>query len=208
MDSQPELGAVHSSDGIRAIYVVGPSSSGKTTLCKALAARLQIPEGRFVHEVARGVMKSTGFSRSTVHQLDMQRAILVAQVAAEERALQTTSEVPILLCDRSAVDPLVYAALGFADGEQRQHELLNTPEFQAVLDRYRASLFVLLAPIAEWVVDDGVRSLERPLDYLQTFRSTLKRLGLSARELGRDVLDLDARLDRTIAWMRESGHRV
>ncbi|EJD42901.1 hypothetical protein AURDEDRAFT_114910 [Auricularia subglabra TFB-10046 SS5] len=205
MNSPPELNADNGRDSVQAIYVVGPSSSGKTTLCRALAARLRIPEERFVHEVARDVMTRTGFSRSTVRQLDMQRAILVAQVAAEERALQTASEVLILLCDRSAVDPLVYAALGFADGPTRQQELMRAPEFQAVLDRYRASLFVLLAPIAEWVVDDGVRSLERPHDYLQIFKGTLQSLGVQTRELGEDVRDLSTRVDKTIAWMREFG---
>ncbi|KZV92821.1 hypothetical protein EXIGLDRAFT_718005 [Exidia glandulosa HHB12029] len=205
MHPQGDSNADDSSRTITSIYVVGPSSSGKTTLCKALAERLQLPPERFVQEVARNVMKATGFSRSTITNLEMQRTILVAQVQAEREALAAPSDAPILLCDRSAVDALVYAALGFANGVQRQDELIAMPEFKSTLARYRSSLFVLLVPVQAWLVDDGVRQLDRP-ECLDTFRATLRRFDIEVKELGPDCLDLERRVDAVIRWSRAAQH--
>ncbi|KAJ3798863.1 AAA domain-containing protein, partial [Lentinula aff. detonsa] len=103
--------------GLRAVYIVGPSSAGKTTLCNALAARLRLPSSMHITEVARTVMKEQGFTRADVHSFAMQHAIVKAQVAKDWEARQnttaenTTLGQPILLSDRSAVDAVVYAAL-------------------------------------------------------------------------------------------------
>ena len=66
-----------------AIIVLGPSSSGKTTLCDALAEELCVPNTRYIKEIARTVMKTQGFSRKDTSSFDMQAAIMSAQAKAE-----------------------------------------------------------------------------------------------------------------------------
>ncbi|TFY59054.1 hypothetical protein EVG20_g7929 [Dentipellis fragilis] len=58
---------------VRAIYIVGPSSTGKTTLCTALATHLGLPSALHITEVARTVMRSTSFTRADVGTLFLER---------------------------------------------------------------------------------------------------------------------------------------
>src|SRR5258706_16092250 len=108
------------------IYVVGPSSTGKTTLCGALSkhilaeSQLQSPrsDGRGVllysiSEVARKVMRERQFTRVDVGTLEMQQAILEAQVKTERDAMTSfassdPTKEKVLLTDRCALDALVY----------------------------------------------------------------------------------------------------
>ena len=202
----------------QAIYVVGASSVGKTTLCKALASDLSIKSERWIREVARDVMRTQGYNRDRTHELAMQLAIMTAQLEAEKSALERTGiEGDVaLLSDRSAVDPAVYAetsAMG-GDGVEKRVCLLNSPEFQAALPRYRESLFgrslhdgcrthmdlievvrsVILQPVPDWLVDDGVRSLEDPWIYNRRLCSTLQELDIPYIEIGESVRDLSERV--------------
>ena len=129
----------------KAIYVVGPSSSGKTTLCNALAAQVHLDPARHIEEVARTVMRTQGFSRHTVHTYEMQHAIMVAQAKEEQRvismSIDATSRLQ-LLSDRSTIDPIVYASIsGGPDAEEMHRRLLSEPAFLQVLPLYRRSLF-------------------------------------------------------------------
>ncbi|KAA1476796.1 hypothetical protein DENSPDRAFT_785522 [Dentipellis sp. KUC8613] len=171
---------------VRAIYIVGPSSTGKTTLCRALAAHLGLPRAQHITEVAR----------ADVGTLAMQRAIMHAQLAEDARA-RIGNARGIVLSDRSAVDAVVYAALADAadhDGGSRSRTLLAAPELQAALPAYRASTFVLLAPVAEWLVDDGVRSLEDGWACFGEFRRMLGELGIPFVELGSSCRWLEERV--------------
>lgn len=128
----------------RAVFVVGASSVGKTTLCTALARHLGLEQERWIREVARDVMKTQGFTRDNVHEFAMQHAIMSAQLDAERSALSGTvsGSRMILLSDRSAVDPAVYAQTsGVGDGDQNRARLLNSEAFKAILPVYRRSLF-------------------------------------------------------------------
>lgn len=58
-------------DAIRTLYLVGPSSTGKSTLFRALAEEMGLDPGQCITEVARKVMKNTGFSRKTVGCVDL-----------------------------------------------------------------------------------------------------------------------------------------
>lgn len=129
----------------RAIFVVGASSTGKTTLCKATAEALAVEAGRWIRETAREVMRTQGFSRDTTHQVEMQHAIMVAQLKAEAevRKQPTSHGTILLLSDRSAVDPIVYAATSGVDGEAKRRRLMHDPMFQATLPFYRESLFCM-----------------------------------------------------------------
>ncbi|TFY79168.1 hypothetical protein EWM64_g4843 [Hericium alpestre] len=122
---------------VKAIYIVGPSSTGKTTLCKAFAAQLGLPPAVYITEVARTVMRETGFTRRDVARVEMQKAIMDKQLEqdAAARTVAGGGDGPgIVLSDRSAIDAIVYAALAdTADGGTRSLTLIKAPEFQAVL---------------------------------------------------------------------------
>ena len=130
-----------------AIFVLGPSSSGKTTLCDALAAALNISAPMYIKEVARTVMKTHQFTRDNVDTYEMQHAILEAQLAAERIAIASAMESPradrrLVLSDRSAIDPCVYAAASRVPGaETRSQKLLQHEEFRKMLPFYQTSLF-------------------------------------------------------------------
>ena len=127
-----------------AVFIVGASSVGKTTLCTALAKQLQVEPGRWVQEVARQVMRTQGFTRDNTHELAMQQAIMSAQLEAEDAALNMTcsSDRVILLSDRSAVDPAVYAQISSSvDGAERKAKMLNSESVKRKLPLYRESLF-------------------------------------------------------------------
>ncbi|KAJ7022447.1 AAA domain-containing protein [Mycena alexandri] len=185
------------------VYVVGPSSTGKTTLCNALAQRLNLKGPQFVTEVARRVIKALGLGREDIGLLDMQKAIMLAHLE-RERENEGSS---IQLCDRSAIDPIVYAiftAANPADAESRKQVLLDLPEFQQALPRYRESLFVLLAPVKEWMVDDGFRHVGDESEILTIFRSTLSELGIQYREIGTEIRFLPERTAFVLALATES----
>lgn len=104
-----------SSIGIREIFIIGPSSTGKTTLCTALANELALKPECWITETARHVMRTHGFTRDDVGKLEMQSAITHAQLENEEKgrayaqAMEPTHR--IILSDRSAIDAVVYAVL-------------------------------------------------------------------------------------------------
>jgi nicotinamide riboside kinase len=142
-----------------AIYVVGPSSTGKTTLCHALAEKLGLKAPAYITEVARTVMREIGCTRKDIGKLAMQTAIMKAQLQREDEGRSQQ----VLLSDRSAIDPIVYAILTSTtedEAKQRRESLTNLPQFQLALSRYRRSTFLLLTPVPEWVLDDGIRSLD------------------------------------------------
>jgi nicotinamide riboside kinase len=168
-------------------------STGKTTLVRALAKKLDLDESALVMEVARGVMAIQGFTRNDVGSLAMQQAIVEAQLKEEERK----GSSPILVCDRSAVDAIVYALVFSTtpeEADRRRDALLRTPGFDDALQRYRSSNFVLCGPVPEWLKDDGVRSLENQVECFNAFRSLLQDLDITFQVIGSDIKDLDQRV--------------
>ncbi|KNZ72228.1 hypothetical protein J132_04138, partial [Termitomyces sp. J132] len=176
-------------------------STGKTTLVGALALKLGLNFPAVVKEVARNIMMTQGFSRDDVNSLKMQHAILVAQLEREKEG----RECPIQICDRSAVDPIVYAVLTSNTAEEariRRNFLVNSPMFQAALEVYRQSTFLLLAPIPEWLVDDGVRLIEKQNQYFGVFKTELQRLGINFRIIGQDMRSQEERVVWVLGLLR------
>ncbi|KAG6905764.1 hypothetical protein DXG01_000850 [Tephrocybe rancida] len=183
------------------LYIVGPSSTGKTTLVNALAQKLDLQAPAVVKEVARDVMATQGFSRHDVGSLKMQQAILVAHLKQESSG----QEYPIQICDRSAVDPIVYAVLTSSttqEANRRREILVNLPEFRPALEIYRRSLFLLLTPIPDWLVDDGVRSLEHQNECFEAFITELQKLGIEFRVIGPEMRSREERITRVLGWLQ------
>jgi len=182
---------------ITEIYIIGPSSTGKTTLCDALASRLGLKAPTFITEVARDVMERDGYTRNDVGKLEMQVAIMEAQLLRENEARAAAARTGrIMLSDRSAIDAIVYAVLNSAnedEGQRRFQKLTNSPRFQLALSTYRQSVIVLLSPVPEWLVDDGIRSVDNQAQSLAVFKNVLRKLGIVHREIGPEMKDLDER---------------
>ena len=208
-----------------AIFVLGPSSSGKTTLCDALSKELSIRPPQYIKEVARNVMKTHGFTRDDTDTYEMQYAVMTAQLEAEERAaaaLQTmvVDGPRLILSDRSAIDPIVYSSTAEAQGAlDRRRRLMEDAALQRMLPSYRGSLFgtyrwyksgshfidqgclVVLEPVTEWLEDDGVRSLEDPERYNRVLFTTLRELGIPYVKLGAEMKNIRARVDLVLSHL-------
>ena len=136
----------------RAIFVVGASSSGKTTLCEALSKSLSIHHPLYIKEVARKVMRTHKYTRSDVDTYEMQHAIMSAQLEAESAAITHATQAnttgannrrqQLILSDRSAIDPVVYARTSESPGGQERYQrLLQNPDLGETLPWYREGLF-------------------------------------------------------------------
>jgi nicotinamide riboside kinase len=186
---------------ITAIYIVGPSSTGKTTLCSALYRVLALDAPSYITEVAREVMRRKGFTREHVGRLEMQEAIMEAQLEAENKSrvyVTQRAKVQVLLSDRSAVDAVVYAILTSRNKEEaddRRETLIGSPQFQLALSNYRQALFILLTPVPEWLVDDGVRSMADGHQCLAVYRQVLSELGIKYKEMGTNTKRLSDRVE-------------
>ena len=168
-------------------------STGKTTLCNALAKELNLTEAEVVKEVARHVMATQGWTRNDIGSVKMQQAIIEAHLKAEEGR----ESCPILLCDRSAIDAIAYAIMTSpteAEAQRRQDLLVRLQGFESALQKYRNSIFVLLAPVPEWLEDDGIRSIENQSKCFDVFHSLLEKLGVPFRVIGPEMKSLDERV--------------
>ena len=135
----------------------------------------------------------------STRDIEMQRTIMNAQLEQEQlaRSVAGGSAIRVVLSDRSAIDPVTYAistAANEGDARERMRVLVDTPEFQAALRWYREGTFVLFKPVPEWLVDDGVRSIDIQSHSLEVFRNILKELGIPYVELGEEIKDLQARV--------------
>jgi len=198
---------------IKTLYFIGPSSTGKSTLFHAVVKAMGLDPGQCITEVARTVMKNTGFSRKTVGDIEMQRTIMKAQLEQEQlaRSVAGGGAVRMVLSDRSAIDPVAYAVFTAAnegDARERMQVLVDTPEFQTALRWYREGTFILFKPVPEWLVDDGVRSMERQDQTLEVFRDILKELGIPYVELGAEIKDLQARVTFATRLINPNGARL
>jgi nicotinamide riboside kinase len=197
------------------IYIIGPSSTGKTTLCSALARRFGLNGPAHITEVARDVMRRRGYTRGDVGKLEMQAAIMETQLSRERHGRDTAARSgQVLVSDRSGIDPIIYALLNAeneADRHRRLESLTSSPQFQLALSAYRRSVVVLLAPVSEWVVDDGVRSLENQVSTvmievltphfdsmqvqcLAVFKEVLSMLRIPYRQIGSEMKGLADRV--------------
>jgi nicotinamide riboside kinase len=146
-----------------------------------------------VTEVARHVMTEKGYSRDTISSLQMQEDIMEAHFLLEQESMTHAVRV----CDRTAIDPIVYAIITSRDEEEskrKQNHLTRSTNFQKALQQYRKSIVILLKPVAEWLVDDGIRSTEDQDKCLQIYRRLLAEMDVPYYELGREIMFLPERV--------------
>ena len=138
-------------------------------------------------------MKAKGYSRDTIGSLQMQEDIMQAHFHFEEASMAHT----IRVCDRTAIDPIVYAIITSGDDEEarrKQNYLTRSAKFEKALQQYRQSIVILLQPVAEWLVDDGIRSTENQDRCLKIYRQLLREMDIPFYELGREVMFLPERV--------------
>lgn len=188
------------------IYIIGPQSTGKTTLVNKLKADLEhwladtsIDKPHIVSEVARTVLAKHKYSAediqaSTTRCFELQQLILEAQAAAEKEALKTSSW---FISDRSGFDPLVYAKRYAAPGAVEQLQELDA--WKQVKARMERSLIVVCEAGTPWLMDDGVRLMPGSYDeWMQTFYNfceMLDELGLGYCVVPRTLLDVSERAE-------------
>jgi len=187
----------------RCVCVIGPQSTGKTTLVTALADSVggEVP---VIKEVARQVMHEKGYTREDVDSPDgerrfaLQHDIFTAQNEIENALLKRRTN-SIFLSDRSAIDPLVYLAQ--YSGVTICERILSTDEWQKVRARYADSqnfLIVLLSPVPEFLVDDNVRYISKSLEewhsLANSFRDFLHAQQIPFLEIGTNCTNLKERV--------------
>ncbi|RGP81430.1 p-loop containing nucleoside triphosphate hydrolase [Fusarium longipes] len=146
------------------IYIIGPQSTGKTTLVNRLQNELEywpadasIGNPQIISEVARSVLVKNNFTAnditsSTRKCFALQRLILEAQASAEKEALRNSSW---FISDRSGLDPLVYTKRYVSTDAVAEMQL--EPAWMEVKDRMAKSLIVVCEAGTPWLMDDGVR---------------------------------------------------
>lgn len=199
-------------DLYRNVYIIGPHSTGKTTIVKTL---VEILEGEVpvIQEVARSVMQERGYSRIDVDSNDherkfsLQHDIFKAQVEKEVTFIRAGTA---FVSDRSAVDPLIY--LFHYSGREAMNRIASTEEWRKVRDRYadtKQSLVILLSPVPEFLVDDNVRYMSKSLDdwhlLAANFRLFLVEEEIPFIEMGKDVLDIKDRVARVLLDLNSEG---
>ncbi|KAF5555743.1 P-loop containing protein [Fusarium mexicanum] len=198
------------------IYIIGPQSTGKTTLVNKLQADLEhqlvdssIDKPQIVSEVARTVLAKHKYSAhdiqtSTIRCFELQQLILEAQASSEKEALEYSSW---FISDRSGFDPLVYAKRYAAPGAVQA--LQQLPAWKDVKARMERSLIVVCEAGTPWLMDDGVRLMPGSdgewMRIFHDFCEMLEGVGLEYFVVPRTVLDIPERA--AFVWARWTERR-
>jgi len=150
---------------VRRVRLIGPESTGKTTLAEALAARF---ETVWVPEASRALYAQKGF-RFVYNDV---AEVAWAQLEAEETAAREANRV--LICDTDALSTLVYARHYFGQAPRLLGRLAGERRYSATL---------LCAPDLPYV-PDPVRDAPEVRDHLfEVFREELQARGVAYIEI-------------------------
>jgi nicotinamide riboside kinase len=188
------------------IYIIGPQSTGKTTLINRLQSDLEqwladipIEKPQIVSEVARTVLSKHKFTAKDITSspnrcLALQNLILQSQAAAENDALQASSW---FISDRSGFDPLVYARKYVS--QEAMLEMQQQSCWVEVRKRMMSSLVIVCEAGTPWLMDDGVRlmpdSAEAWMQLSSEFCELLDQVGIAYVVIPRTMLGLSDRSD-------------
>ena len=192
------------------VYIIGPQCTGKTTLVNALEEsfanypdNIQLgvhAQPLVIREIARTLMKEKSFSRedmstSKVRALQLQQHILEAQYVAE-RSASANDPTSWYICDRSGLDPIVYADKHV--GTEAATQMLSTETWSELETRMKQGIVVLCEPGCHWLTDDGIRLMPTDTeDWIHVgdvFRRLLEARGISYSIVSKDLEDLGKRV--------------
>ena len=145
------------------IALVGPESSGKSTLCCALAETFKT---HFVAEYARTYFEK---QRPEHYTPELIYELMNQQLELETQASQ---KAKILFCDTSAVSFAVWSKIRFG---------YVWPSIEARLKEHFNTFTLVLSPDLPWV-NDGIR--ENPLDLKRIFNAHINFLHALALPYG------------------------
>jgi nicotinamide riboside kinase len=192
------------------VYVIGPQSTGKTTLVTALRAKLG-KDTPVIEEVARTVMRERGYSREDVDSADINRKFSMQRDIFKEQMRQEISfqrDKIRFLSDRCAIDPLVY--LMHYSGKEVVQRITMTDEWRRLRNRYRdpkRSLVILLLPVDEFLTDDNVRYVAKTLEDWYSLAESFRRFMLEENilfiEIGKECVNLEERVQQIVDILRK-----
>jgi nicotinamide riboside kinase len=192
-------------DSPKNVYIIGPQCTGKSTLVKALenaykeAAnenRVQryaaSPQPTIVQEVARTVFQKQGFTRndlrnSKLRALQVQEYILEAQRNAESAASADTAST-WYICDRSGLDPIVYAHMYV--GAAAAADMLASDTWQYLERKMKQGIVFLCEAGCSWLVDDGTRLMPSGVEEWMKTESVFREQ-LVARDIKYSIVPRD-----------------
>lgn len=191
------------------IYLIGASAAGKTTLVETLSDHFRLHESSrpvaVVSEVARELVLRERVDPQDIQLgrevgMDLQRQILDEQKQREQNGSQDSN---LLLCDRSGLDPIVFA-VRYGKGLRHQ-QLLSSSAWLYLKPRMQRSLVILCEPSLEWFTADGVRvdagSATEQAELHALFVQLLQSEAISYKVLPASVTDRQARVDLVLTAM-------
>jgi len=190
----------------KSIYLVGPHSTGKSTLTQALLQHYGPETTPVLYEIARSVLKKKNYSADTISSnqcFQMQRDIFEAQFIAEKSLMDQET---FFISDRNAVDPIVYTKM-YSGNPDDWKLLCNTPKWKKLRTEYKNqdnSLVVLMLPYPEFLVDDGTRKMPKDLNewtqFGNQFKVFLEDQSIPFRVLGENCSRIEDRVQKVVSW--------
>lgn len=190
----------------KCVYFVGPGSTGKTTLAKALCETCTSPTF-LLSEVARTVLSKLKYTAQDISNdaakcYILQEAILVQQCQQERELLKLKRSY---ISDRSAIDPIVYAKFYIKD---KNVDLLEKEEWHEMKSRYqneKSSLIVFIEPNEAFLKDDGTRKMPTDLEewkaFYRCFLEFMNDNHIPFKVIPRNMTNICDRSEQVKEWM-------
>lgn len=192
----------------KSVYFVGPGSTGKTTLAKALVEKCT-SDTFMLTEVGRTVFQNSGYVASDISDdptkcYNLQKAILLVQCQKEKELLDTNRRC---ISDRSAIDPIVYAK--FYIKVDTFESLTDLEDWRRTKLKYQdenVTLIVLIEPNQAFLKDDGTRKLPNDSEdwfaFYKCFISFMTQNEIPFKIIPENLTDINQRVDQVIEWMQ------
>ena len=185
----------HTPKSVFNIAVLGAESTGKTTLCRDLAAHFDTP---WVSEYMRTYLQAKWDKEQLTCTWDDLLPIAQGQIALENKLAQQVAQSPdisqYLFCDTSLFELMVYSRWYYDD--------CPTALEQAAL-AHHYDLILLTDVDTPWVADDLRDSPHQRDDISAYFASQLTHHQQPFRRIGGDR---GARVQQVVEWLSQMKH--